>query len=200
MLKGEAGGPTTDHQRRMIEEAEKSCERLITIINEIGEVARLDTGSVPARTTSTDLFELVREAAADLRTADEGAVSCRFLGADGGAVCLADRPRLGAAFLTFMTAIAREQADAATVAIERRILAENGAARAVIVMGQRESEPDLHLKPHEPVNERRGGLGLALPIARRIVEAHGGQVWSPAEAATSGAPRHTVVVMSFPLT
>lgn len=200
MLQGEASGPTTEHQRRMIEEAEKSCERLVAIINEMGEVARLDTGALPIRSVSTDLFELLREVSANVRTAEQAAVDVRFHGAERGAVCMADRERLGAAFSAFMSAIAREQSENASLVIETRLLDEDGRRYALIVLSRTEAAPDLLERRRQPLNERRGGLGLALPIARRVVEAHGGHVWSPALEADGAEPVHTVILISFPLT
>jgi signal transduction histidine kinase len=29
-----------------------------------------------------------------------------------------------------------------------------------------------------PFDEWRGGMGLALPVARRVIDAHGGALWS----------------------
>ena len=33
--------------------------------------------------------------------------------------------------------------------------------------------------PRSPFDDKRGGHGLSLPIARRVIERHGGTVWSP---------------------
>ena len=36
-------------------------------------------------------------------------------------------------------------------------------------------------------DEWRGGCGLSLPIARRVINAHGGAVWAPADGAKAAA-------------
>jgi len=200
MLLAEASGPTTEQQRRMIEEAEKSCDRLIAIVNEMGEVARLDTGALPVKSAPTDLFELLREVSSSVRTAEQAPVDVRFAGPERGAVCTADRARIGVAFSALMSAIAREQSENASLVIETSLDEDAGARHALIVMSRTGAAPDLSKQPREPLNERRGGLGLALPIARRVVEAHGGIVWSPASEAKGSEPVHTVIVMRFPLT
>ena len=36
-------------------------------------------------------------------------------------------------------------------------------------------------------DEWRGGCGLSLAIARRVIESHGGRIWSPAVEPNAGA-------------
>jgi two-component system sensor histidine kinase KdpD len=47
----------------------------------------------------------------------------------------------------------------------------------------------------EPGDPRRGGVGLGLPIARRLVEAQAGRIWIE----TPGSGRGTLVVMTLPI-
>jgi signal transduction histidine kinase len=44
-----------------------------------------------------------------------------------------------------------------------------------------------------PFDEWRGGVGLSLAVARRVIEGHGGQIWSPVADAKAGA------VLALPL-
>jgi K+-sensing histidine kinase KdpD len=61
-------------------------------------------------------------------------------------------------------------------------------------MRSRVFEKFFRIPGREPVDSRRGGAGLGLPIARRLVEAQAGQIWiEPANAGTG-----TTVVMVLP--
>ena len=58
----------------------------------------------------------------------------------------------------------------------------------VVRIGDDETQRALGEEPRADAafDEFRGGMGLALPLARRIIAAHGGTIWS-APAARPGA-------------
>ena len=62
---------------------------------------------------------------------------------------------------------------------------------AVLAVGEENVLPsliDAGLGIPPPFDEWRGGLGLALPVARRVIETLGGAVWSaPGERPRAGS-------------
>src|SRR5438552_16756402 len=62
--------PLTDHQRRMITEAEKSCKRLTTLIAQLSDIAKLDNGLLPLSRHPIDLFALISDVAAHVHKAE----------------------------------------------------------------------------------------------------------------------------------
>src|SRR5262249_56940485 len=45
MLQRDADPPLSERQRRMVDEAEKSCARVVAIVAQLGDIGKLDSGS-----------------------------------------------------------------------------------------------------------------------------------------------------------
>ena len=56
MLQRDANEQLSDRQRKMIDEAEKSCARLVSLISELSEISKLDSGTAPFKDEPIDLF------------------------------------------------------------------------------------------------------------------------------------------------
>ena len=108
-----------------------------------------------------------------------------------------DITRLRAAFSAIFRAILREKASPCTVAAECRFKQTGDGRSAVVVVADKESVQAAYDSQPGPFDEKRGGLGLALPIARRVIEAHGGRLWSPANVPDRDG--RGMAVIAFPL-
>lgn len=194
MLQRDEETPLTERHRKLVEEAEKSCARLVALVAEMSEVSRLDAGLTTLDRTMLDIFALIQELAAGMHEARDRDVRFETLGNAAGAAMLGDSVRLRTAFSAIFRAVLREQPAACTVVAERRIESRDGSSSAVIVVAERSILQAVSASKPGPFDEKRGGLGLALPIARRIIEGHGGRLWAPSSAAERGA-----AIVSLPL-
>jgi hypothetical protein len=125
-----------------------------------------------------------------VQEAAERDVRLQVRGPGAGALLSGDDARLRTSFAAIFRAILREKPGPCIVVVERRLTQENGGS-AIIVVAE---EPDLqhaYDAPAGPFDEKRGGVGLSLPLARRVIEAHGGRLWSPAVTdGSAGAAFH----------
>src|SRR5215212_5767902 len=62
MLLKDRAGPLSDQQRRLLEEAEKSCARLTALLTEVSELSSLEGGTAPFNRQRTDLNKSLRDA------------------------------------------------------------------------------------------------------------------------------------------
>jgi signal transduction histidine kinase len=170
-----------DHQRKMIEEAEKSCARLVAIVGELSDIGKLDSGAIALARQPLDLFALTAEVAAHVQEGKDREVHLVVRGPENGAPVMGDAARLRSAFDAILRAILREKAGPSTIVAERRLMRDGDATSAVIVVAEEDSVVAAYDAPPGVFDEKRGGLGLALPLARRVIAGHGGWIWSASE-------------------
>ena len=181
MLLREQGGVITDVQRTMLEAAEKSCARLGALIAEMSELSQLKTGERPVPTVPFDLTALLVELAGETGASDDGGARLSVR-ATGPVMVTGDRAGLAAALRGLMGAALREHGQPGVVVVECSTLTQGPAAWAVVTIGDAAVTAALAEGANAAIppsfDEWRGGHGLALPIGRRVIEAHGGALWS----------------------
>jgi signal transduction histidine kinase len=188
MLLREQGGPISEKQRKMLEEADRSCARMASLISEMSEVGKLESGQLQMEQRPFDLAALLVELASRMHEGRDRGVRLEVRGTDKPLRIVGDRARLEAAIGALFYASLRERGEPGTVVAE--CSTTDGAQPSVIVViGDEAAVSELARTARAPFDEwARGGLGLALPVARRIVEAHGGVLWAePGEGPRIGS-------------
>jgi signal transduction histidine kinase len=197
MLQGDTDTTLSERQRKMIDEAAKSCRRLVTFVAEMSDISKLDAGRIALSRQQLDLFTLVGEVAGGVEEARDRDVHLQVRGKASGAPLSGDNTRLRQAFDAIFRAILREKPGPSTVIAERRIDERDGRTMAIVVVAEDGSVQAAYERSPAPFNEERPGLGLALPLARRIIEGHGGRIWSPAQVGASSTKNAAGDALAF---
>jgi signal transduction histidine kinase len=192
MLQRDAEG-LGERQRKMIDEAERSCQRLVAMIAELSEIQKLDADMIQLVHEPFDLFPLAQRIVDEVKKREEFEVGIELHGPSDGAPIRGDVGRLESALSGILRAVIRELPPPTTVVVNRQIDARQKRS-AVIAIAEKGVLADSYKDSGIPFDEKRGGLGLAVPLARRIVERHGGSVFSP-----EGQGR-SIAIVRLPLT
>jgi len=121
MLQRDADTTLSERQRKMVDEAEKSCGRLVALIAEMSEISKLDAGLIALARQPLDLFALVGEVAGLVQEAKDRDVHLEVRGKPDGVTVSGDATRLRNAFDAIFRAILREKPGRSTVIADRRL-------------------------------------------------------------------------------
>ena len=206
MLLREQAGPLSDKQKKMLEEADRSCGRLGALVAEMSEFGKLEGGEVAFARQDFDLGALIVELASELHDGEDRGVQldacvAKPVGMTEVAITeirvTGDRARIAAAVKALMQSAVRERVEPGRLSA-RCSVAGDRQRWAVLAIGDDSVVQELEreaLDPPVSFDEWRGGLGLALPVARRVIEKHGGAVWS-----ATGANGRATAALRLPLT
>ncbi len=191
MLLQDRAGPLTAPQRRLLEEAEKSCGRLSALVAELSDLSGLEAGTGSFNRAPVDLRGALSDAVAALPDLPDRPVEIDLQLAPGIALVAADPVRLRAAFSAVLSALRRELVTSPTLAVRESVRQIDGRPTSWIAI----ADPALIVQVAEsqdvqPFDEWRGGVGFSLGVARRVIEAHGGRILVSGRGRQGGCGNH----------
>jgi two-component system, OmpR family, phosphate regulon sensor histidine kinase PhoR len=180
MVLKEQGGPLTEKQKKMLQEAERSCERISMLVAQLSELGKLESKELAVSRQEVDLAALLRDVASEMHEGEDRGVRLDVRVPNQPVMVTGDRARLSAAVTTLLHAALRERGEPGVIVAECSVMG-SAPAWAVLAVATEDTLPLLTqagFSVPPPFDEWRGGVGLALPVARRVVEALGGALWS----------------------
>ena len=189
MLSTDRVGPLTDTQRRVVEEAERSCARLSALLAEVSDVAHFHQGRLSFMRGPMSLSRLLQGIAV-LDTPERSTKVVVGNGA-GELTLQGDATRLGMSLSAIAAATARESADGGALHVVPELRDVDGARQAFVAMGSEAVAHEILTSPLDALpafDATRGGSGLSLVLARQVLEEHGARLYgAPGERPRAGA-------------
>jgi K+-sensing histidine kinase KdpD len=188
MLLKDRAGPLSDQQRKLLEETEKSCGRLTALLSELSDLARLEGGNVNFSRQPVDLRTILQAAIEQLAPLPDREVSIILETADGPAMVSADATRLTNALSAVVAALRRELVTSPELIVLERAIADDSSRRQIVI-GDRDTVDSIDSRAAAlpAFDELRGGCGMSLVIAGRVLEAHGAAIAAPPNEHKGGA-------------
>jgi len=189
--------------RQLFEMAARNADRLLTLLNDLLDIERLESGSTTldrAPVSATVLLEQVREVVQPLADAAKITIviSAEDVDADG------DAGRLQQVLVNLVGNALKFSPPGSAVTMTAHA-ATLGDARAGVCFSVDDKGRGIPADKHERVFERfeqvtatdaseKGGAGLGLAISKTIVEQHGGRIWVESVVGEGSSFRFTVPV------
>lgn len=183
-----AAGPLPDKAQRLVGIAQANSQRLVRLINDILDLAKIERGEMPFHMQPLTLLNIARRAADAVQGYAEELGVAVELPQETGATVRGDVDRLTQIVTNLLSNAVKFSPRGATVAVS--FGHEAGRAR-ISVRDRGSGVPEAFrdrlfsrfAQADSSQTRGKSGTGLGLYIAREIAERHGGRLWyqSPAD-------------------
>lgn len=167
------GDGLSDQQRHAVGAALKAGERAAEVLNQVSALGRLQRHEITLSLAHKQLTPLLRDAVQHVIMPGEPVVTVH-VGDVPDVTVMADADLLRGAIAGLTTAVVRAQAADTRVYLLGREEPRDGERGIVLTITAMEPLTATHADG--PLDIARGGLGLELPIATFLIDAHRGQV------------------------
>ncbi len=159
----------TQRVRKISGEATRAADRLVELLDEIGELAKLKEDSVRLNLKAMSLRSVMNQAVQAVVLPASHDVELDVV-APVDVRMRVDEGRLRTAVGTLIYVLARAQTGAATIDLR---LIKTKVSSSIVVTPRTLGRGKI---VDQPIDLTRGGNGLLLPIADAIIQAHGGKL------------------------
>jgi signal transduction histidine kinase len=184
LLLDPASNPTAEQRRTMLETMERNAERMQHLIGEVLDLARYRAGTIGLQLRQFDATELAESSVSTIRPLAERKNQTVKLHIPRGPAprVFGDRPRLDRALLNLVANAQRYAPEGGRITVRLSGPTEGMIRWSVTDDGPGISAADqkhlferFFVGRHDPVSAREG-VGLGLPRALAIAQAHGGTI------------------------
>jgi PAS domain S-box-containing protein len=185
LMAGGVFGELDEQGKRMLDIAVSNTDRLVRLINDILDIDRIEAGRVTMQKVRCRSDELVAQAIESMRgQADTAGV--RMLGNADPVVLRADPDRVLQTLTNLISNAVKfsprgQEVRITAHAVGEAVLFSVGDRGRGVPPDQREAIFERFGQVDASDSREKGGFGLGLPIARSIVEQHGGRIWVDSE-------------------
>ncbi len=186
LLGEEMKGPLNADQKRFVGHIHKDAQHLLTLINEILDLSKIEAGKVQLSLETLDIRDVIEDALASIRP--QGAAKSIQIETNvpGSILVQGDRVRARQVLYNLLSNAVKFTPPGGRVGVEAD--REDGFVRVSVVDTGVGIAPEEHESIFDKFHQvgaattgMREGTGLGLPITRRLVEEHGGRIWLESE-------------------
>jgi two-component system, NtrC family, sensor histidine kinase KinB len=175
---GEVVGPLTEKQADLMATAQQDCERLQSIVDDLLDLSRIQSGRLQLDLSTAAPHELVRAALEEHRSeANAAGTALASVAGEHLPKVSVDRERIA---LVLSNLVANALRHTPGGAVEVTAVEGQGSVRFEVKDHGVGIAPEYHERIFEKFfrvpGAPAGGVGLGLYLAREIVEAHGGRI------------------------